>query len=64
MARDVFSIAEEEPELDNVDGQPMNQDTTAIEVVDADDGLSWGAVSDDGNGVTEVCGNDTDIDIE
>ena len=35
-----------------------------IEVVDVDDGLSWGAVSDDGNGIVEVCGNDTDIDIE
>ena len=64
MARDTFSIAEEEQELDNMDGQPVNQDTTAIEVVDADDGSSWGVVSDDGNGIVEVCGNNTDIDIE
>ena len=64
MARDTFSIAEEEQELDNVDGQPVNQDTTAIEVVDADDGSSWRVVSDDGNGIVEVCGNNTDIDIE
>ena len=64
MVRDVFSIAEKEQELNDVDRQPVNQDTTVTEVVDADDGLSWGAVSDDGNGIVEVCGNDTDIDIE
>ena len=63
MVRDVVSIADEEQELDDVDRQPVNQDTTAIEVVDGGDGLSWGAVSDDGNGV-EACGNDTDVDIE
>ena len=64
MVWDMFSIAEQEQELDDVIGQPVNQDTTAIEVVDTDDGLSWGAVSDDGNGIVEVCSNDTDIDIE
>ena len=63
MARDVVSIAEEEQELDDMDGQPVNQDTSAIEVVDATDNLSWGAVTDDGNGVADAGGNDTDIDI-
>ena len=40
MVRDVVSIAEEEQDLDDVDGQLVNQDTTAIEVVDAGDELS------------------------
>ena len=40
MVRDVVSIAEEEQDLDNTDGQLMNQDTTAIKVVDVGDNLS------------------------
>lgn len=61
MVRDVVSIVEEEQDLDDVDGQLVNQDTTAIEVVDAGDELSWGA---DGNGAADTGGNDTDIYIE
>ena len=63
MAQDVVSIAEEEQELDDMDGQPMNQDTSAIDVVDAVDNLSWGAVSDNGGGGADAGGNDMDIEI-
>jgi hypothetical protein len=59
----VVSIAEEEQELDDMDGQPVNQDTSAINVVDASDNLSWGAVSDNGSGVADAGGNDMDIEI-
>ena len=64
MVQDVVSIAEEEQDLDDTDGQLVNQDTTAIEVVDVGDNLSWGAAYDDANGVADVGGNDTDIYIE
>ena len=63
MAQDVVSIVEEEQELDDMDGQPVNQDTSAIDIVDAKDDLSWGAVTDNGNGVADAGGNDMDIDI-
>ena len=63
MARDVVSIAEEEQDLDDADRQLVNQDTTAIEVVNVGDDLSWGAACNDGNGV-DAGGNDTDIYIE
>ena len=63
MAWDVVSIADEEQDLDDADRQLVNQDTTAIEVVDAGDDLSWGAVCNDGNGV-DAGGNDMDIYIE
>ena len=61
MVRDVVSIAEEKQDLDDADGQLVNQDTTAIDVVDASDELLWGA---DGNGVADAGGNDTYIFIE
>ena len=61
MVWDVVSIAEEEQDLDDADGQLVNQDTTAIEVVDAGDELSWGV---DGNGVADTGGNDMDIYIK
>ena len=61
MVRDVVSIAEEEQDLDDADGQLVNQDTTAIDIVDASDELLWGA---DGNGVADAGGNDTDIFIK
>ena len=60
MAHDVVSIAEEEQELNNMDGQPVNQDTSAIDVVNTGDDLSWGAVYD---GVANAGGNNTDIEI-
>ena len=63
MARDVVSIAEEEQDLDDADRQLVNQDTTAIEVVNVGDDLSWGAACNDGNGV-DAGGNDMDIYIE
>ena len=37
--------------------------TSAINVVDAGDDLSWGVAYDDGNGVADSGGNDTDIKI-
>ena len=61
MVWDVVSIAEEEQDLDDADGQLVNQDTTAIDIVDVSDELLWGA---DGNGVADASGNDTDIFIE
>ena len=51
MVQDVVSIAEEEQDLDDADGQLVNQDTTAIDIVDASDELLWGA---DGNGVANA----------
>ena len=62
MARDTICVADEEQELDYEDEQPMNQDCTAIEVVNAGDDL-WGAVSDDGDGVADT-GGTTDIEIK
>ena len=59
MVQDVVSIADEEHDLDFVDEQPANQDSTPIKVVDAGDDFSWGAVSDDGDGVAE----ETEIEL-
>ena len=59
MVQDVVSIADEEHDLDYVDEQPANQDSTPIKVVDAGDDFSWGVVSDDGDGVAE----DTEIEL-
>ena len=61
MVQDVVNIAKEEQDLDDADGQLVNQDTTAINIVDAGDELLWGA---DGNGVADAGGNDMDIFIE
>jgi hypothetical protein len=47
MVRDFPTVAEEETELDYIDGQPSNQDSTPIAVVDADEDISWEGVSDD-----------------
>ena len=65
MLRDVPSIAEEEAKLKRADKQLANQDTTAIEVVDASDGndLSWEGASNGNNNVIEVSGNDSEIDL-
>ena len=47
--------------MDYADNQPINQDNTAMEVVEADDKLSWGApIPDDSTPDT----GDTDIDLE
>src|ERR1700677_1489706 len=62
MARDTINIADEEQELDYKDKQPMNQDSTAIEVVNASDDL-WGALSDEGDGIADA-GGITDIDLK
>ena len=62
MVQDVVSIAEEEQDPDDVDGQLVNKDSTAIKVVDAHDDLSWGAVHNDG--VADAGGINTDIYIE
>lgn len=62
MVRDVVSIANEEQDLDNVDEQPVNQDSTAIEVVEGGKDLSWGApVSDDGESILVAAGWGMDI---
>jgi hypothetical protein len=63
MVRDFLSIAEEEAELDYMDEQPTNQDSTPIEVVDADDDIAWEGVSDDGGNTVDVGGIDTEIDL-
>ena len=62
MARDTINIADEEQELDYEDEQPVNQDSTAIEVVNASDDL-WGALSDEGDGIADA-GGITDIDLK
>jgi hypothetical protein len=76
MVRDVpgLSITDEELKLDHADKQPVNQDSTAIEVVDASNDFSWDSwegpegASDVGDDVQvveyEVGGNDTEVDIE
>jgi hypothetical protein len=62
MVRDTISIANEEQELDYEDEQPANQDSTAIEVVNAGDDL-WGAVSNEGDGVADA-GGTMDINLK
>jgi len=62
MVRDFLSIAEEEAELDYVDEQPSNQDSTPIEVVDADDDVAW-EVTDDGGNTADISGIDIEIDL-
>jgi hypothetical protein len=65
MTRDVISIEDEEQDLDYVDEQPVNQDSTLIKVVGAGDDLSWGALgSDDSEGILVASGHDTDIVVE
>ena len=41
----------------------MNQDSTLIEVVDADDDIAWEGVSDDGGNTVDVGGIDMEIDL-
>ena len=66
MVRDVpgLSLADEELELDHADEQPANQDSTAMEVVDAsDDLLSWEGTRDVGDDDTVVeVGDDTEVE--
>jgi len=62
MVRDILSIADEEAELNHVDKQPANHDSTAIEVVDAGDDLSWEGVSNEDD-IADVGGNDMEIDL-
>jgi hypothetical protein len=63
MVKVVASLTEEEQELDDTDDQLVNQDQTTTEAVDAPNDLSWGApISDDGDGIPEASGHDTDID--
>ena len=61
MVREVSTLADKEQDLDYADDQPINQDNTAMEVVEADNELSWGAPIPDDS--TPDAG-DTDIDLE
>ena len=60
MVREVSTLANKEQDLDYADDQPINQDNTAMEVVEADNELSWGAPIPDDS--TPDAG-DTDIDL-
>ena len=65
MVRVATTVADEEQDLDYDDDQPANQDSTPMELVHADDEVSWGApISDECKGIPNVGGHDTDIEIE
>ena len=61
MVRDFLTVAEEEEDLDYVDGQASNQESTPIEIVNADNNLSWDGASDDDSDDAAADGNITDI---
>ena len=61
MVRDFLTVAEEEEDLDYVDGQDSNKGSTPIEIVNADDNLSWDGASDDDSNDAGADGNVTDI---
>ena len=65
MVQDVITIADEKQELDSVDLQPANQDSTETEVVDKTEDLGWGAgaVWDQGDWVANAGDNNMDIEI-
>ena len=65
MVREVASLTDDEEDLDFMDEQAANQDSTAIEVVRGADNVSWGAPVPDGDNsdsILEVDGHDTDIE--
>ena len=65
MARVATTVADEEQDLNYNDTQPANQDSTPMELVHADDEVSWGApISDKCKGIPNVGGHDMDIEIE
>ena len=61
MVRDFLTVAEEEEDLDYIDGQASNQDSTPIEIVNADNNLSWDGASNDDSDDAAADGNITDI---
>ena len=65
MVRVATTVADKEKDLNYDNNQPANQDSMPMELVHADDEVSWGApMSDECKGIPNVGGHDTDIDIE
>ena len=61
MVRDFLTVAEEENELDFLDGQPSNQDNIPIDIVDAGEDIYWERLSDDDGDDAAASGVDTDF---
>ena len=61
MVRDFLTIAEEENELDFLDGQPSNQDNIPIDIVDAGEDIYWEGLSDDDGDDAAASSVDTDF---